>query len=66
MYCREAGPLCVSPTGQFIAPSTCPGTILVDFLSCHMNEAAEKSEAYKKYVSQPRLTDTFVCPFEIA
>ena len=44
----EAGPLCVSPTGQFIAPSTCPGAILVDFLSTHMNEAAEKAEAYKK------------------
>ncbi|XP_031624601.1 T-cell activation inhibitor, mitochondrial [Contarinia nasturtii] len=44
----EAGPLCVSPTGQFIAPSTCPGTILVEFLSTHMNEAAEKAEAYKK------------------
>lgn len=44
----EAGPLCVSPTGQFIAPSTCPGSILVDFLSNHMNEAAEKSEEYKR------------------
>lgn len=44
----EAGPLCVSPTGQIIAPSTCPGSILVDFLTNHMNEAAEKSEAYRK------------------
>lgn len=44
----EAGPLCVSPTGQIIAPSTCPGTILVEFLTNHMNEAAEKSEAYRK------------------
>lgn len=47
----EAGPLCVSPTGQFIVPSTCPGTILVDFLASHMNEAAEKSEEYRMYVS---------------
>lgn len=45
---REAGPLCVSPTGQIIAPSTCPGSILVDFLTNHMNEAAEKMEAYNK------------------
>lgn len=45
---REAGPLCVSPTGQMICPSTCPGSILVDFLTNHMNEAAEKSEAYNK------------------
>lgn len=44
----EAGPLCVSPTGQIIAPSTCPGSILVEFLTNHMNEAAEKSEAYNK------------------
>lgn len=48
MNCREAGPLCVSPTGQIIAPSTCPGSILVDFLTNHMNEAAEKMEAYNK------------------
>lgn len=47
-YFSESGPMCVSPTGQIIAPSTCPGTILVEFLTNHMNEAAEKSEAYRK------------------
>lgn len=38
----------VSPTGQFIAPSTCPGGILVDFLTTHMDEANEKMRNYEK------------------
>lgn len=36
----------VSPTGQFIAPATCPGSILVDFLTVHMDEAAQKAKEY--------------------
>lgn len=40
----------VSPTGQLIAPATCPGSILVDFLTTHMDEAAQKSKAYKTFV----------------
>lgn len=48
--CREAGPLMVSPTGQFIAPATCPGSILVDFLTTNMDEAAQKSKAYETLV----------------
>ncbi|KAG4072386.1 hypothetical protein HA402_004318 [Bradysia odoriphaga] len=50
----EAGPLMVSPTGQFIAPSTCPGSILVDFLTTHMDEATQKMEEYKtnKYIER--------------
>uniref|UniRef100_A0A1L8E2U1 Putative t-cell activation inhibitor mitochondrial n=1 Tax=Nyssomyia neivai TaxID=330878 RepID=A0A1L8E2U1_9DIPT len=43
----EAGPLMVSPTGQFIAPSTCPGGILVDFISSNLTEARERSKLYK-------------------
>lgn len=46
-YFSEAGPLMVSPTGQFIAPSLCPGSILVDFLTTHMDDAAQKMEEYK-------------------
>lgn len=42
----EAGPLMVSPTGQFIAPATCPGSILIDFLTTHLDEAKEKSKQY--------------------
>lgn len=45
----ESGPLMVSPTGQLIAPSTCPGTILVDFITAHLDEAREKMERYDKH-----------------
>lgn len=45
----ESGPLMVSPTGQLIAPSTCPGTILVDFITTHLEEAKQKMEKYNKH-----------------
>lgn len=44
----EAGPLMVSPTGQLIVPATCPGTILIDFLTIHMDEAYEKQQSYNR------------------
>lgn len=44
----EAGPLMVSPTGQLILPSTCPGFLLVDFISKNIEEATIKQAAYKK------------------
>lgn len=44
----EAGPLMLSPTGQLITPSTCPGVLLVDFITCNMEEAKIKQDAYKK------------------
>uniref|UniRef100_A0A1B0CN04 ABC transporter domain-containing protein n=1 Tax=Lutzomyia longipalpis TaxID=7200 RepID=A0A1B0CN04_LUTLO len=44
---EEAGPLMVSPTGQFIAPSTCPGWILVDFITNNLTEARDRSTLYK-------------------
>jgi len=43
----ESGPLMVSPTGQFISPSTCPGFLLVDFITTHLDEAKERQHAYK-------------------
>lgn len=45
----ESGPLMVSPTGQLITPSTCPGFLLVDFISKNLDDATIKQEAYKKY-----------------
>lgn len=39
----------LSPTGQFIAPSTCPGSILVDFLTNNLEEAAKLIGEYKKW-----------------
>lgn len=47
---REAGPLMVSPTGQFIAPATIPGFMLVDFITCNLEEAKEKARLYIRYV----------------
>lgn len=35
----EAGPLMLSPTGQFITPSTCPAAELINFISEHLDEA---------------------------
>ncbi|CAH1646578.1 unnamed protein product [Spodoptera littoralis] len=35
----EAGPLMVSPTGQFITPSSCPAEELVAFIASHLDEA---------------------------
>lgn len=44
----------ISPTGQIIVPSTCPGSILVDFITAHMEEAKERAQLYRdtKYVER--------------
>jgi hypothetical protein len=44
----EAGPLMVSPTGQFIVPSSLPGALLVTFITSNLDEAKEKMNVYKK------------------
>ncbi|XP_053693984.1 T-cell activation inhibitor, mitochondrial [Sabethes cyaneus] len=44
----EAGPLMVSPTGQLIVPATCPGTLLVDFLTNHLEESLQKQQSYDR------------------
>jgi hypothetical protein len=50
----EAGPLMVSPTGQFIVPSSLPGALLVTFITSNLDEAKEKMNVYKnnKYVER--------------
>ncbi|XP_034103420.1 T-cell activation inhibitor, mitochondrial [Drosophila albomicans] len=50
----EAGPLMVSPTGQFITPATCPGAILVDFITQNMKLAEDRMGKYAtdKYLEQ--------------
>ncbi|XP_015043211.2 T-cell activation inhibitor, mitochondrial isoform X3 [Drosophila pseudoobscura] len=50
----EAGPLMVSPTGQFITPATCPGLILVDFISQNMQSSRELMNKYAedKHIEQ--------------
>ncbi|XP_023296474.2 T-cell activation inhibitor, mitochondrial [Lucilia cuprina] len=44
----EAGPLMVSPTGQLIAPATCPGFMLVDFITSNLEVAKERNQKYQE------------------
>lgn len=39
----------VSPTGQIIVPAACPGSIVVDFMTNHLEEASRKADEYKMY-----------------
>ncbi|XP_034934667.1 T-cell activation inhibitor, mitochondrial isoform X2 [Chelonus insularis] len=50
----EAGPLMLSPTGQFIVPSSCPGFLLVNFISDNLQEATKRLNHYNtiKYVER--------------
>ncbi|RXG62115.1 T-cell activation inhibitor, mitochondrial [Armadillidium vulgare] len=45
-----AGPLMLSPTGQIIAPSSCPPWLLVNFISENMDEAYKRISEYKRLV----------------
>ncbi|XP_043269229.1 T-cell activation inhibitor, mitochondrial isoform X2 [Venturia canescens] len=42
----EAGPLMLSPTGQFIVPSSCPGFLLVTFITENLEEATKRLHHY--------------------
>ncbi|GFT19659.1 DUF4461 domain-containing protein [Trichonephila clavipes] len=42
----EAGPLMLSPTGQFIVPASCPAFVLVDFISRNMEAANHRLQMY--------------------
>lgn len=42
----EAGPLMLSPTGQFIVPSSCPSFLLVNFITENLEEASKKLHHY--------------------
>lgn len=55
--CSESGPMMISPTGQIIIPSTCPGSILVDFITSNLEESKERARMYKdtKYVERDLL-----------
>ncbi|XP_011704176.1 PREDICTED: T-cell activation inhibitor, mitochondrial isoform X3 [Wasmannia auropunctata] len=43
---REAGPLMLSPTGQFIVPSSCPSFLLVNFITENLEEATKRLYHY--------------------
>ncbi|XP_066599677.1 T-cell activation inhibitor, mitochondrial isoform X2 [Prorops nasuta] len=42
----EAGPLMLSPTGQFIVPSSCPSFLLVSFITDNLQEATKRLNHY--------------------
>lgn len=44
----EAGPLMLSPTGQFIVPSSCPSFLLVNFITDNLEEATKRLHHYNK------------------
>jgi hypothetical protein len=39
----------LSPTGQFIVPSSCPAFLLVNFLSTNLEKAKQVLENYERY-----------------
>jgi hypothetical protein len=47
-FIREAGPLMLSPTGQFIVPSSCPAFLLIAFLSENLDEALRLLHRYQR------------------
>lgn len=49
---RAAGPLMLSPTGQILAPSSCPPWLLVNFITENMEEAKKMIKDYERFVTQ--------------
>ncbi|XP_054284196.1 T-cell activation inhibitor, mitochondrial-like [Macrosteles quadrilineatus] len=45
----EAGPLMVSPTGQFIVPASCPSFLLVNFISENLDNASRLLHHYRSH-----------------
>lgn len=44
----EAGPLMLSPTGQFIVPSSCPSFLLISFITENLVAATERLNHYNR------------------
>lgn len=53
----------VSPTGQFIVPCTIPGTLLVNFITNHLQEATERNFQYQRYMNNILLYVTQIFDF---
>jgi len=45
----EAGPLMLSPTGQFIVPCSCPSFLIVNFISDNLEKATQLLNEYKSH-----------------
>lgn len=43
----EAGPLMLSPTGQFLAPASCPPALLLDFVGSQLSTAEQRRLLYR-------------------
>ncbi|KAI1297252.1 T-cell activation inhibitor, mitochondrial [Halotydeus destructor] len=43
----DAGPLMLSPYGQFIAPASCPAAILIDYMTSNLNVARRRAVSYQ-------------------
>jgi hypothetical protein len=54
----EAGPLMVSPTGQFIVPASCPAHLFVDFMSQNLFKSRLLRDMYLTYKSREDLIIT--------
>ncbi|XP_066152992.1 T-cell activation inhibitor, mitochondrial [Euwallacea fornicatus] len=50
----EAGPMMVSPTGQFIVPSSIPGQNLISFITTNLEEADKLSGIYRSHKGQEK------------
>lgn len=52
----EAGPLMLSPSGQFITPSSCPISLLVNFISDNLVEAANRLTKFNSDMELEKVT----------
>lgn len=50
----EAGPLMLSPSGQFITPSSCPISLLVSFITANLDEARSRLDHHVADVKQEK------------
>ncbi|GAB6021067.1 hypothetical protein CHUAL_003701 [Chamberlinius hualienensis] len=44
----DASPLMLSPTGQFLVPSSCPSFLIVDFITQNLTEATQRLAFYNR------------------
>jgi len=51
----NAGPLMLSPSGQFIAPSSCPISLLVSFITDNMEEARARLDKHGNALEEEKL-----------
>lgn len=62
----EAGPLMLSPSGQFITPSSCPVSLLVNFISENLKEASVRIGQYAADIKEEQvLTEQCIKEFDL-